>query len=191
MMNELRPAFVVFLALTIVTGAVYPAIVTVVGRVAFADQVSGSVIERDGRAIGSRLLGQPFSAPEYFWSRPSATSPMPYNGAVSSGSNQGPTNPSLASAVEKRIAALHAADPENTGPVPVDLVTASGERARPSHIHRRCRVPTNACRGCARVGCSRRRNARAAAHARTNVRDPRRAACECARAQSRARCAPS
>ena len=133
MMHELRPALVVFLALTMVTGIVYPAVVTLVGRIAFADDVSGSVIERDGRAVGSRLLGQPFSAPEYFWSRPSATAPMPYNGAVSSGSNQGPINPSLASAVEERIAALREADPENTRAVPVDLVTASGSGLDP-HI---------------------------------------------------------
>ena len=92
---------------------------------------TGSVIERDGRAVGSRLLGQPFSSPQYFWSRPSATGPMPYNGAVSSGSNQGPLNPALADAVTERIAALRAADPGNTARVPVDLVTASASGLDP------------------------------------------------------------
>jgi K+-transporting ATPase ATPase C chain len=133
MFRELRPALLVFVALTIVTGVAYPLLTTLVGRVAFPSQVTGSVIERDGRAVGSRLLGQPFSAPQYFWSRPSATGPMPYNGAVSSGSNQGPLSPVLHAAVEERIAALRAADPGNTVPVPVDLVTASGSGLDP-HI---------------------------------------------------------
>jgi K+-transporting ATPase ATPase C chain len=133
MLNELRPAAVVFVALTIVTGVVYPAVVTLLGRLAFPSEVEGSVIERDGRRVGSRLLGQPFSAPQYFWSRPSATSPMPYNGAVSSGSNFGPLNPALAAAVAARIAALREADPGNDLPVPVDLVTASASGLDP-HI---------------------------------------------------------
>jgi K+-transporting ATPase ATPase C chain len=133
MIRELRPAIMVFLALTIVTGILYPAAVTLIGRLAFADGVRGSVIELDGRAVGSRLLGQPFSAPQYFWSRPSATGPVPYNGAASSGSNQGPINPALSSAVEARIAALRAVDPGNDRPVPVDLVTASGSGLDP-HI---------------------------------------------------------
>ena len=133
MLKELRTALVAFLVLTVVTGVLYPAVVTLVGRLAFASQVDGSVIERDGHAVGSRLLGQPFSAPKYFWSRPSATGPMPYNGAVSSGSNQGPSNPALAAAVTARIEALRAADPGNNRPVPVDLVTASGSGLDP-HI---------------------------------------------------------
>ncbi len=133
MLKELRTALVAFLALGVVTGVLYPAVVTLVGRLAFASQVDGSMIERDGRAVGSRLLGQPFSAPGYFWSRPSATGPMPYNGAVSSGSNQGPSNPSLAAAVTARIEALRAADPGNSRPVPVDLVTASASGLDP-HI---------------------------------------------------------
>ena len=91
------------------------------------------MIESGERAVGSRLLGQPFSSPQYFWSRPSATGPQPYNGAVSSGSNQGPINPALESAVRDRIAALRAADPGNAAPVPVDLVTASGSGLDP-HI---------------------------------------------------------
>src|SRR5262245_7418231 len=133
MIRELRPALIVFGALTLLTGVVYPAVVTLVGQLAFSSQVTGSVVERDGQAVGSRLLGQPFSSPRYFWSRPSATGPMPYNGAASSGSNQGPLSPVLAEAVEERVAALRAADPLNRGAVPVDLVTASGSGLDP-HI---------------------------------------------------------
>jgi len=133
MLRELRPALFVFGALTLVTGVVYPAVVTLVGQLAFSSQATGSVIERDGRAVGSRLLGQPFSSPQYFWSRPSATGPMPYNGAVSSGSNQGPLSPLLAETVTARIAALREADPGNAVTVPVDLVTASGSGLDP-HI---------------------------------------------------------
>ena len=132
-MNELRPALVVFGLLTVLTGIAYPLVVTGIGQAAFHDQVNGSIVESGDRAVGSRLLGQPFSDPKYFWSRPSATGPQPYNGAVSSGSNQGPINPALEAAVRDRIAALHAADPGSTAPVPVDLVTASGSGLDP-HI---------------------------------------------------------
>jgi K+-transporting ATPase ATPase C chain len=133
MRSELRPTLVIFFLLTVLTGLAYPGVVTLIGRLAFPAQASGSIIERDGRAVGSALFGQSFSRPGYFWSRPSATSPQPYNGAASSGSNMGPTNPALASAVSDRIAALRAADPGNTRPVPVDLVTASGSGLDP-HI---------------------------------------------------------
>jgi potassium-transporting ATPase KdpC subunit len=132
-MSELRPALSVFLLLTLLTGVVYPLVVTGVGQAVFSHQANGSVVESGGRAVGSTLLGQPFSGPRYFWSRPSATGPQPYNGAVSSGSNQGPINPALESAVSDRIAALRAADPGNNAPVPVDLVTASGSGLDP-HI---------------------------------------------------------
>lgn len=132
-MSELRPALVVFGLLTLLTGVVYPLVVTGVGKAAFPHQASGSLIGSGERIIGSRLLGQPFSSPHYFWSRPSATSPQPYNGAASSGSNLGPINPALESAVRDRIAALRAADPENKLPVPIDLVTASGSGLDP-HI---------------------------------------------------------
>jgi len=132
-MNELRPALVVFGLLTMLTGIAYPLVVTGIGQAAFHDQVNGSIVQSGDRAVGSRLLGQPFSDPKYFWSRPSATGPQPYNGAVSSGSNQGPINPALEAAVRDRIAALHAADPGSTAPVPVDLVTASGSGLDP-HI---------------------------------------------------------
>jgi K+-transporting ATPase ATPase C chain len=133
MIRELRPALMVFLLLTVITGVLYPGVVTVIGSVFFSQEASGSVIERDGKAVGSSLLGQPFTSPKYFWSRPSATGPHPYNGAVSSGSNQGPTNPALETAIRDRIAALRAADPGNTQPVPADLVTASGSGLDP-HI---------------------------------------------------------
>jgi K+-transporting ATPase ATPase C chain len=133
MLRELRPALLVFVLLTLVTGVAYPLVTMLIGKLTFPGGVDGSVIERDGRAVGSRLLGQPFSSPQYFWSRPSATGPMPYNGAVSSGSNQGPLSPVLAESVAVRIAALREADPGNTAPVPVDLVTASGSGLDP-HI---------------------------------------------------------
>jgi K+-transporting ATPase ATPase C chain len=132
-MSELRPALVVFGLLTLLTGVLYPLIVTGVGQIAFPRQASGSLIRAGEQAVGSSLLGQPFSSPRYFWSRPSATSLQPYNGATSAGSNQGPVNPALESAVRDRIAALRAADPGDTSPVPIDLVTASGSGLDP-HI---------------------------------------------------------
>src|SRR5215831_16206399 len=131
--TEIRLSVVVFALLTLITGVVYPAVTTLIGTLAFHDRVNGSVIEVDGRAVGSHLIGQPFSGAKYFWSRPSATSPQPYNGASSSGSNQGPTNPALEMAVSDRIAALKAADPDNRAAIPIDLVTASGSGLDP-HI---------------------------------------------------------
>jgi K+-transporting ATPase ATPase C chain len=131
MLKEIKPAILVFLALTVVTGVIYPGIVTAVGRILFSQQADGSIVMRDGQAVGSALLGQSFSSPGYFWSRPSATGPHANNGAVSSGSNQGATNPGLEAAVRDRIAALRAADPDNSRPVPVDLVTASGSGLDP------------------------------------------------------------
>ena len=133
MLRELRPALFVFVLLTLVTGVAYPLVTTLIGKLAFPNAVEGGIIERDGRAVGSRRLGQPFSSPQYFWSRPSATVPMPYNGAVSSGSNQGPLSPVLHEAVAERIAALREADPGNVAAVPVDLVTASASGLDP-HI---------------------------------------------------------
>jgi K+-transporting ATPase ATPase C chain len=133
MRKTLRPALIVFALLTLLTGVVYPVTIGVISTVAFPGQARGSIIERDGKAVGSALLGQPFSAPRYFWSRPSATATHAYNGGASSGSNQGPMNPALAEAVAGRIAVLRAADPGNEGPVPVDLVTASGSGLDP-HI---------------------------------------------------------
>jgi K+-transporting ATPase ATPase C chain len=129
--KTLRPALVLFLLLTIVTGIAYPLIVTGIAKVAFPTQAAGSLIERDGKVIGSALVGQRFESPGRFWSRPSATSPMPNNGGASSGSNQGPLNPALTDAVKGRIEALRAADPGNVQPVPVDLVTASASGLDP------------------------------------------------------------
>jgi K+-transporting ATPase ATPase C chain len=119
--------------LTLVTGVVYPLAVTAVAQLVFPRQANGSLLERDGTVVGSALVGQPFDDPKYFWSRPSATGPMAYNGSVSSGSNLGPLSDDLASAVGTRIAALRAADPGNTAPVPIDLVTASASGLDP-HI---------------------------------------------------------
>ncbi|HEY7648223.1 MAG TPA: potassium-transporting ATPase subunit KdpC [Methylomirabilota bacterium] len=130
---QVRTAIVMLVLLSAVTGIAYPAIVTVIAQVVFPHQANGSLIVKDGKAVGSRLIGQPFDDPKYFWGRPSATSPFPYNAAASSGSNQGPTNPALHDAVKGRVEALRAADPGNTAPVPVDLVTASGSGLDP-HI---------------------------------------------------------
>ncbi|MBL0087505.1 MAG: potassium-transporting ATPase subunit KdpC [Ideonella sp.] len=131
MNTHLRPALVTFAVLTALTGIAYPLLVTGIGQVAFPDQAAGSLILRDGKPVGSSLIGQNFSDPKYFWGRPSATAPQPYNASNSSGSNQGPLNPALTDAVKGRIEALRAADPGNTAPVPVDLVTASGSGLDP------------------------------------------------------------
>lgn len=131
----LRPALSLFLVLALVTGLAYPLLITGVAQIAFADQARGSLIEREGRIVGSRLIGQAFSDPRNFWGRPSATAPMPYNASASGGSNLGPLNPALVAAVKARIEALRAVDPENSAPVPVDLVTASASGLDP-HISR-------------------------------------------------------
>jgi potassium-transporting ATPase KdpC subunit len=131
MMVLLRPVLVLFVLLTVLTGIVYPLAVTGIGKLLFRDQVGGSVVLRDGKPVGSSLIGQLFSDPKYFWGRLSATAPMPYSGVGSTGSNFGPTNPALQDAVNARIDALHAADPGNTLPIPVDLVTASASGLDP------------------------------------------------------------
>jgi potassium-transporting ATPase KdpC subunit len=131
MKNSLRPVLVLFIALSVVTGIIYPVVVTAVGHAAFADKANGSIIEQNGKAVGSELIGQQFDAPDYFWGRLSATSPMPYNAQNSSGSNLGPTNPALSDEVKGRLSALHDADPTNAAPVPVDLVTSSGSGLDP------------------------------------------------------------
>ena len=131
MRSEIRPALVMLLALTIVTGLIYPVLVTLAARYAFPAQAAGSLITRDGRRVGSLLIGQPFYDPKYFWGRLSATSPVPYNPLASSGSNLGPLNPALTDAAKARIDALRAADPGATERVPVDLVTASGSGLDP------------------------------------------------------------
>ena len=130
-----RPALVLFAVMSLITGLAYPVLVTGVAQVAFPQAARGSLIVRNGEAVASSLIGQAFSAPGYFWSRPSATSPVPYNAAASGGSNLGPLNPALADAVKARIEALRSADPGNTAPVPIDLVTSSASGLDP-HISR-------------------------------------------------------
>jgi len=129
--SVLRPAITLLILLTAITGVGYPLVVTGVAKVLFPGQAAGSLIVKDGKPLGSHLIGQPFSDPKYFWSRPSATSPQPYNGLASSGSNLGPLNPALTDAVKARIGALKAADPTNRAPIPADLVTASGSGLDP------------------------------------------------------------
>lgn len=130
----LKPAAMMLLLLTLLTGVAYPALVTVLAQFLFSDKANGSLIKNQGgQLIGSELIGQTFNEPKYFWSRPSATSPYSYNAAASSGSNLGPTNPALMAAVSARIHALKSVDPGNTAPVPVDLVTSSASGLDP-HI---------------------------------------------------------
>jgi len=137
MKSQLRAALTILGLLTLLTGVVYPAVVTIVAQLAFPYRANGSVLERDGKAIGSELIGQNFDNPRYFWGRPSATTKddkdFPYNAASSGGSNLGPTNPALLAAVSERITALREAHSEQTGPVPIDLVTASASGLDP-HI---------------------------------------------------------
>ncbi|HTQ46962.1 MAG TPA: potassium-transporting ATPase subunit KdpC [Polyangiaceae bacterium] len=136
MLAQLRAAIVSLVAFTVITGFAYPLLVTGIAQAAFPRQANGSIIEKDGKAIGSSLVGQPFDDPRYFWGRLSATAdsnakPLAYNGAASTGSNLGPTNPALVEEVQGRIDALHAADPGNTQPIPIDLVTSSGSGLDP------------------------------------------------------------
>jgi len=127
----LRPAVTLFAILTVLTGVIYPLAVTGIGQLLFAHEANGSLVTVNGKPVGSELIGQPFSTPGHFWSRPSATGPQAYNATASSGSNLGPLNPALTDAVKARIAALRAADPGNDKPVPIDLVTASGSGLDP------------------------------------------------------------
>lgn len=133
MNNIIRPLLVLSVALTLATGVAYPLVVTGAAQALFPAQAAGSLIEVNGKPVGSALIGQNFSDPQYFWGRPSATGPMPYNASASGGSNLGPLNPALVDAVKGRVEALRAADPGNTAPVPVDLVTASASGLDP-HI---------------------------------------------------------
>jgi len=132
-MSLFRPAFTLLLVFTVLLGLVYPFAITGIARVAFPAQAEGSLLHEGEHVIGSSLIGQPFNDPRYFWGRPSATAPVPYNGAASSGSNQGPMNPALRDAVIARVKALQSADPSNTAPIPIDLVTASASGLDP-HI---------------------------------------------------------
>ncbi len=131
MKTLIRPAISLFVLLSAVTGVLYPLVVTGIGKATLSDQTRGSLIEKDHKLVGSTLIGQNFSSPGYFWGRPSATSPQPYNGASSGGSNLGPTNPAQKAAVADRVRALHDADPTNLQAIPVDLVTASGSGLDP------------------------------------------------------------
>jgi potassium-transporting ATPase KdpC subunit len=131
MSRLIRNALTMLVVMTIITGLIYPMVATGVAQVLFPHQANGSLIERDGKPIGSELIGQNFDDPKYFWGRPSATTPQPYNGTASNGSNLGPTNTALRDAVQQRIDALRKADPGNTAPVPADLVTASGSGLDP------------------------------------------------------------
>lgn len=129
--SQLKPALIILLLLTLVTGIFYPLLITGIAQVAFPAQANGDLIVHNGKVVGSSLIGQPFTSPDYFWGRPSATSPVPDYAGLSSGSNLGPSNPALTDVVKTRVAALHAADPANTQPIPVDLVTASGSGLDP------------------------------------------------------------
>jgi K+-transporting ATPase ATPase C chain len=131
--QQLRSAVIVLALLTVLTGIIYPLVVTGIAQVAFHHQANGNLIKKDGKYLGSELIGQPFDDPSYFWGRLSATEPFPYNAAASSGSNYGPLNPALLDGVQKRIDALKAADPGNNQPIPVDLVTYSASGLDP-HI---------------------------------------------------------
>jgi potassium-transporting ATPase KdpC subunit len=131
MRKEMRSAALMLIAMTVVTGAIYPLAVTGIAQLLFPESANGSLIERDGEPVGSSLIGQPFTDPKYFWSRLSATGPAPYNGSASSGSNYGPLNDALSEAVKGRVDALVSADPDHRSPVPVDLVTSSGSGLDP------------------------------------------------------------
>jgi potassium-transporting ATPase KdpC subunit len=126
-----RPAIVLFLILTALTGVAYPLVVTGIAQTVFPNQAGGSIVLKDGKPVGSALIGQSFSGPGHFWGRPSATAPQPYNGLASGGSNLGPLNPALTGGIRSRVQALRAADPTNKAPVPVDLVTASASGLDP------------------------------------------------------------
>jgi potassium-transporting ATPase KdpC subunit len=150
MKTQLRPALVVFAALTLITGVVYPLLVTGIAQSLFSHQAHGSVVLRDGAAVGSELIGQTFDAPRYFWGRPSATGPVPYNAAASTGSNLGPTNPAQLEIVRQRVERLRQAHPDQQGAVPADLATASASGLDP-HIS-----PASAHYQAARVAAARR-----------------------------------
>jgi K+-transporting ATPase ATPase C chain len=183
MSSLIRPAIVLFLFMTLITGVGYPLVVTGIAQAVFPRQAGGSLIVRDGKTIGSRLIGQSFQDPKYFWSRPSATAPQPYNGLASSGSNLGPLNPALTDAVKSRIDALHEDDPTNSAAVPLDLVTASGSGLDPdiSVAAAPIRQLVAQVRGIAPEGV----RALVAAHSREVSGSVRRAPPQCTGAESR------
>ena len=181
MFEQFLPALRMLVVLSVLTGVIYPYLVTGIARLAFPGAANGSLIQVDGKTVGSALIGQPFDDPKYFWSRPSATSPQPYNAGASSGSNQGPRNPALADAVKDRIKALRDADPDNKAPVPVDLVTASGSGLDPDISVAAALLPGASRRQGARHPRRQGPRARRPQHARAHLRDPRRAARQRAR----------
>ena len=160
MLKQFRIAIQSTVVLTLVFGILYPFAFTGLAQVLFPKQANGSLIYKDGQPVGSHLIGQPFDDPKYFWSRLSATSPSPYNGASSSGSNYGPLSDALRDAVQGRVAALRAADPRQTGPIPVDLVTASGSGLDP-HVSPAATRSTPVASGSRVPPCPTRRMARA------------------------------
>ncbi|HZK31010.1 MAG TPA: potassium-transporting ATPase subunit KdpC, partial [Methanoregula sp.] len=129
--KQAKPALVIFFLLTILTGIIYPLVITGIAQLVFPVQSNGNLIEHNGKIVGSSLIGQPFTSSKYFWGRLSSTSPVPYNSGVSGGSNLGPTNPALLDEVKARVNALHSADPDNSQPIPVDLVTSSASGLDP------------------------------------------------------------
>jgi K+-transporting ATPase ATPase C chain len=131
MLKQLKPALIIFLSMTVLTGIIFPLAITGIAQVIFPRQANGSLIVQNGQVIGSSLIGQEFTDPKYFWGRLSATGDHPYNASASGGTNYAATNPALLTQVEARLKALHDADPSNTRPVPVDLVTASGSGLDP------------------------------------------------------------
>lgn len=133
MLKQLKQAFLLLVVFSVLTGIVYPLVITALAQAIFPDKANGSLIYKDDKPVASSLIGQPFTDPKYFWSRPSATAPMPYNAAASSGSNLGPSNPDLIKNVKERINTLKKADPDNKLPIPVDLVTSSASGLDP-HI---------------------------------------------------------
>ena len=188
MRTQIRPALMTLLIFTILTGLVYPLVVTGLAQLIFPRQANGSLIVQNGQTVGSTLIGQQFDDPKYFWGRLSATGPYPYNAAASSGSNLGPTNPALLDEVKARIAALKAADPTNTQPIPVDLVTSSGSGLDPdisvaAALYQLPRVAR--LRGLSETLV---RSLVSQLHPRPHARLPGRAACECAGTQPGAGC---
>ncbi len=164
--KQAKPALVIFFLLTILAGVIYPLVITGIAQLVFPVQSNGNFIEHNGNIVGSSLIGQPFTSSKYFWGRLSATSPVPYNSGVSGGSNLGPTNPALLDEVKTRVGALHVADPDNSQPIPVDLVTSSASGLDPdisvscSRIpgppHRPRKEPVRERRDCARRTADRR-----------------------------------
>lgn len=186
MNKQLRPALTLFVALSLVTGLAYPLAVTGIAQLLFANAANGSLVLRDGRPVGSSLIGQSFSDPGHFWGRPSATSPRPYDAANSGGPNLAPTAPALVDAVKSRLQALRAADPGNTAPVPVDLVTASASGLAPPHQPGRRGLPGSARRPRPRAAGGPRAGSHRRAHRGPPLRLPRRAARQRPGAQPRA-----